>query len=106
MLYLASPYTHPHYAIRRARYKAACRVAAKLIQRGHVIFSPIAHSHGIAKYGLPTNWDFWETQDRWFLQACDAVVILTLDGWQESRGIAGEIAIAKELGKPIRYLSP
>jgi hypothetical protein len=27
-----------------------------------------------------------------------------LDGWQESIGVQAEIRMAKELGKPVRYL--
>jgi hypothetical protein len=59
MIYLCSPYTHPDPAVREARYEAACRTAAHLMRSGKIVFSPIAHSHGIAQYGLPKDWSFW-----------------------------------------------
>jgi hypothetical protein len=60
----------------------------------------------MVRYGLPDDWKFWSQQDRRLLEACDELWVLTLDGWQQSVGIQAEIAIARELGKPIRYVSP
>lgn len=105
MIYLASPYSHPDPAVRQARFDAACRAAAELIRRGYVVFSPIAHSHCIAQHGLPLNWGYWERHDRRFLAACDELWVLQLDGWEHSRGVQAEIAIAKEMGKPVRFVS-
>ena len=39
------------------------------------------------------------------LEMCHEVVVLMLDGWRESVGVQAEIAIARELEKPITYLS-
>jgi hypothetical protein len=60
----------------------------------------------MAQYGLPSTWAFWRGQDYAFLERCDELVVLMLDGWGESVGVQGEIGIAQELGKPIRFLSP
>ena len=106
MIYLASPYSHPNAIVRERRFRAACRVAARLIRAGLVVFSPVAHGHAIALCGLPTEWEFWERHDRRFLEICDEVVVLTLDGWRESTGVRAEIQIAEQLGKPVRYLEP
>ncbi|GIW90181.1 MAG: hypothetical protein KatS3mg109_0613 [Pirellulaceae bacterium] len=106
LVYLASPYSHADPQVRQARYQAACRAAAWLIGQGHLVFSPIAHSHGITQHGLPVDWDFWEEHDRRMLVACDRVVVLMLPGWRESLGVQAEVAIARELGKPLAYLSP
>lgn len=106
MIYLARPYSHPDPAVRQERFAAACRAAAELIRRGHVVFSPVAHSHAIAQHGLPLDWRFWSRHDRRYLEACDEVAVLMLDGWRESVGVRAEIAIARELDKPVRYLAP
>lgn len=106
MIYLASPYSHADIAVREQRFRAACLAAARLIEAGHVVFSPIAHGHPIAQHGLPADWTFWEPFDREHLERSDEVVLLMLDGWQESVGVQAEIQIARELGKPIRYLDP
>ena len=106
MIYLASPYSHPDAAIREERFHAACVAAAQLMRAGNIVFSPIVHSHPIALQGLPTDWRFWERHDREHLARCDEVVVLMLDGWQESEGVLAEIRIAAELLKPVRYLEP
>jgi hypothetical protein len=104
MIYLASPYSHPDPAVREKRFRDACRAAVALMQTGHAVFSPIAHSHPLVEHGLPTDWSFWERHDREHLARCDEVVVLMLDGWQESIGVREEIRIARELGKPVRYV--
>ena len=103
MIYLASPFTHDDPAIRQQRFEAACRAAAALICRGQTVFSPIAHSYVICRYGVPLDWRFWQRHDRRYLEVCDEVVVLMLDGWRESVGVQAEIAIARELGKPITF---
>lgn len=102
--YLASPYTSPHPEVREQRYRAACRATAALIRAGAVVFSPICHSHALAEHGLPNQWSFWERFDRAYLERCDLLVVLMLDGWKTSVGVQAEIAIARQLGKPVSYL--
>lgn len=106
MIYLASPYTHPDPRVRERRFQEACRVSASLLRAGVVVFSPIAHSHPIANYGLPTSWEFWSQVDREYLARCDLLAILTIPGWRESTGVQAEIEIAKELGLRIIYINP
>jgi nucleoside 2-deoxyribosyltransferase len=106
MIYLASPYSHPEPVVREVRFRAACHATARLIAAGHVVFSPIVHGHPLVHHGLPTDWSFWERFDRDHLVRCDEVVVLMLDGWRESVGVAAEIRIAEELRKPVRYLAP
>lgn len=106
MTYLMSPYSHADSSVREWRYQEACRAAAEMMREGVLVFSPIAHSHGIAAYGLPGSWEFWREFDLAFLRACDAVVVMTLDGWQESKGIAAELAEAVAMGLPISYRVP
>lgn len=105
LVYLAVPYSHPYPEVREERFRAVNRVAAKLMEQGLHIFSPISHSHPISIEGnLPTNWEYWEAYDRAFLNASNKLIVLMLDGWDKSVGVAGEIAIAKELGIEIEYI--
>lgn len=106
MIYLASPYSHADPAVREERYHAACRATAALLGAGLVAFSPIVHSHPLVAFDLPSGWDFWERIDRAHLERCDEVVVLTLDGWQQSAGVNAEVAIARALGKPVHFLAP
>ena len=106
LIYLASPYSHPDRQIQEQRFQAACQQAALMMQAGDLVFSPIAHTHPIAAFGLPGDWEFWQAYDRAMLERCDELAVLQLDGWEESIGVQAEIAIAKELNLPVRFIRP
>jgi hypothetical protein len=107
IIYLASPYTHSDPVVRQARFEAACVANGKLMALGYYVYSPIAHCHSVAeKCDLPTDWAYWQGFDRAMIGACCKLIVLTLDGWDRSTGVAAEIAIAGELGIPVEYLDP
>ena len=106
-IYLASPYSHISEDVRQQRFEAACVAAGKLILDGHIVFSPIAHSHNIhAVGGLPGSWDFWKNIDISFIKWADQVNVLMLQGWEDSQGVWAEIDIAKTMDKPVYYIEP
>lgn len=106
-IYLASPYAHPDPVVREARFHAANRAAAALMQAGHIVFSPISHSHPVAECmkGAECDHDFWLYQDWAFLEWADCVVVNTIDGWMESKGIAQELQWAEDMGKPVHGIT-
>ena len=107
MIYLATPYSDPDPAVMEERFDAACHCAGALMARGEIVFSPIAHTHPIAvRCALPRDWAFWRRYDMALLMAAGKLLIVRLPGWEESRGIAGEIEIAKALRIPIEYIEP
>lgn len=105
-VYLASPYSHPDSEMRKARFIGVCIAAGALMKKGMVLFSPIAHTYPIEIHGgLPGNWDFWEKYDRYFVENAQSVLVLTLDGYKESKGVNAEIKIAEERGIEVSYIS-
>ena len=107
LIYLACPYSHTDPAVRDSRFEAVNKAAADLMSRGLHIFSPISHTHPIAVAGsLPTDWQFWQAYDRAILATCCKLIVLQLEGWNESVGVRAEMAIADELGIPIEHLLP
>ena len=107
LVYLATPYSHPNPDVREERFRAVNKAAADLMRSGLHIYSPISHTHPIAMAGdLPLGWDYWQAYDRAILSACCKLIVLKLDGWKDSKGVAGEIAIAHELGLDVEYHSP
>jgi len=104
IIYLASPYSHPDERIRHARYRMVCEKAAELMRKGFLVFSPIAHSHPLVEFGVPGDWSYWEYYDSEMIRRCDRLVVLMLDGWDSSTGIAAEIVIARDHGLQIDYL--
>lgn len=105
MIYLASPYMDPDSSVVEQRFDAVCRKAGELIKEGHVVYSPIAHSHPIAiRVALPQDWAFWERFDTAMLKCATAFYILKLPGWDRSKGVASEEYIARSMGIPVTYL--
>lgn len=101
-IYLASPYTHEDPEVMDYRFNQVCEAAGALIQKGFLVFSPIAHTHPIAVVcNLPRHSDFWMKYDRTFIEWCDQLWVLDTDGWRQSRGIRMEVEIARELFKPV-----
>ena len=104
-IYLGCPYTHEHIAIRIHRFKQVSKFAAGLMGEGHLVFSPISHSHQICiEADLPVDYKYWEELDRSFLEWATCMVVLKLDGWEDSKGLEDEIAIMKYMGKEVIYM--
>lgn len=105
MIYLATPYSHSDPNVREQRFKIAAIIAGKLMSKGLIVFSPIAHTHPIAIFcNLPLDFDYWMKFDYDFIDKCDKVIVAKLDGWETSKGVQAEIAIAKRLGKPVLFI--
>lgn len=113
LIYLATPYSHEDPEVMERRYECAVVAAAELMKQGHIVFAPIVHSHAIGKHiGMqagghanPANHEFWMKQDLPVLERCDELYILTLRGWEHSRGVKEEIECADRLRKPVHFVS-
>ena len=104
-VYLCVPYSHPDPEIRSSRAVLADKAAARIMEQGYVVFSPISHSHRIAHH-LNNHNDgrFWLEQDMPFLNMADIVAVLKIPGWRESKGIQIELDIADKQGKEVMFI--
>lgn len=106
LIYLATPYT---LRVNRAgAHREACEIAGHLMRAGLHVFSPIAHSHDIARWGKidPLDHDFWLGECAIVMAKCDCLMVAHLYGWSESKGIAAEIAFFIKARKPVWDLDP
>ena len=104
-IYLAAPYSHSNPSIRQSRFLAANNAAAKLIGMGHIVFSPISHSHPIAQVMGNHLSKTWLDQDRHFVEWADCMVILDMPGHEASNGIRKECVWMRESGKQVFLFS-
>lgn len=106
-IYLACPYSHDDPKVREERFKMVNCMAGILMQEGNVVFSPISHTHPIAEARcLPKGWEFWRGQDLPFIEWCDELHVLMLEGWTESVGVQAEINMAENTGKFVAFIIP
>ena len=100
-VYLAAPFSHWSWFVRRWRIYKVNKMAAKLMEAGYIVFSPLSHSYPISRHTKidDQDHDFWLRQDLPFIAACDIFCVYRLWGWDKSRGILREIKEAARLGK-------
>ena len=99
--YLASPYSHPHSAVRKARVRAAEAAATEMMGRNMVVFSPIVYSATIQErdnFRPPKGWYMFDLH---FLAAAGGLTVLEVPGWKMSRGILIEIGFARARKLPV-----
>ncbi len=102
--YVASPYTSEDEAVMERRYDDVVDFCAVMVREGQLVFSPIAHWHPISCFhDLPRDHTFWRDLDRAQIIAARGIMVLKLDGWEESKGVQDEIEFAKSLGREIQY---
>jgi Domain of unknown function (DUF1937) len=110
IIYLAAPYTHPDPEVRLARYKAVTHIAARLVAEGRRVFSPLTMTHPLdilmAGSSNTLGSDYWVRFDEAFMAHCSEIIIVTLEGWDASSGVAREKRFFAERGLPIRYVAP
>jgi hypothetical protein len=102
--YLASPYSDPDPEVMEKRFLAAEQVTAELLLKARIVYSPIVHCHALArKHRMPTDAKFWQNYNFAMLGCASQLLVITLPGWSESRGVTGEMKHAREKNIPISY---
>jgi hypothetical protein len=104
IIYLATPYGHKDKAIETWRLEVFEKVDAHLAAKGHSIISPMHMIDYALSRGLPVTWDYWQEHGETLLCQSDSLVIICVPEWRDSKGVAGEIALAKKHNKIITYL--
>lgn len=107
LCYLATPYKKYPRGPEMA-FIDAVRLAARLMQSGVHVYSPIAHGHPLSIHGgiPPNNYSVWNPPNFKMARRMDALIVGMLSGWDHSEGIAEEIHVFKADQKPIFYLDP
>jgi hypothetical protein len=104
--YIASPYTSEDKEVVLQRYIEAKRFTGKMLRNREHVYSPIVHCHEIAQdEELPTDFEFWGGYNRAMLSTASKMIVLMLNGWENSVGVQGEIEFAKLCGIPIEYVN-
>ena len=102
MIYIASPYSHKNPAVEEHRYMMAEMYVVAAMKQRLAVFSPIYYCHNLArKFTLPGDAQYWKYFNNAMMRKADAVHVLELVGWRESKGVQYELMMADELGIPI-----
>jgi len=102
MIYVAAPFWHPDPKVRKDRRQKTILYSMRLTRQGLLNYSPLLYSERYEKTDVPER--YWLEHGLRMVDACDTVRVLCLPGWDESGGIAGEVARAEEQGKTVEYV--
>lgn len=107
MIYLAVPYSHADLAVRAGRCEAADKMTAILMEAGNVVFSPISMTHHVEQHMSEIHSsEWWDDICKPFMEHCTQCVVLSIAGWETSKGVTREVAWFKARGVPVFYVSP
>lgn len=104
LTFLSCPYTHQDQNIKKVRHHIANTVACELTKQGVLVFSPLTHNIPIDQIGFKGTCDSWKDFNHTILSKCNRLIVLKLPGWDESKGVAADIAKAKSLNLPIEWM--
>lgn len=107
LIYLATPYSRYPEGIEAAFVKASA-ITADLMRAGVRVYSPIAHTHPIAVHGKvdPYDHSIWMPFDEAIMERSDAILVVTMPTWEQSKGIAHEIEFFERRERPQFRLDP
>lgn len=107
LIYLASPYSKYPAGIDKA-FEDISAIAGRLVELGFKVYSPIAHTHPIAKYsGIdPLDHSIWLPFDQAMMNVCGAILVAKMDTWEISFGIGEEVKTFMAADKPVYHLNP
>lgn len=104
--YLACPYQHNDPHVMEARREMATHTAFRFIRQGILVYSPLTHDIPINQCGIFGDWQTWKTHNHEMLSRCDKIIVLKLPGWENSKGVQGELTKARQLELPIQEIEP
>ena len=106
LLYIANPYTDDEHDVMISRVAAVTDVVEEIIENfEHIIpFSPVVYAHLFSE--RVDRYVNWYEFDLVFLDKCDMVLVLQLDGWDSSYGVGLEKRNAMRQGIPVVYATP
>ena len=104
-IYLASPYSDKDQNVVMERVRKTEVAVASYLKAGKIIFSPILHCHELSiNCKLPGDASFWWKFNRTMLMQAEELWLLTLDGWQQSKGMKKESMLAIHHEIPVSHV--
>lgn len=104
MFYIASPYSGTPEQMRE-RFEKTVEYTIALADFNIPVISPIVHWHTPAQlFKLPTDAEFWKTQNDALLEICEGMIVFMIPGWKKSKGLRYELQFAQEKNMPVFFV--
>jgi Domain of unknown function (DUF1937) len=106
LCYIASPYTRtPNIDL---AFEQIARITAQLSISGLTAFSPIVHGHSMVRAANLDHTDpaAFAALNKKMLHISDILIVVWMEGWNQSTGVKEEIAYFESMHKPIYDYDP
>ena len=104
--YLAAPLSSDDPNVVAHRRRVATQATVTLMDQGITVFSPVTYGMPVRAIDHVISQEEWYRFDLNFLRICTSLTVLTLPGWEQSKGVSLEIKEAQKLGIPVNHMSP
>jgi len=102
MVYVGAPYWDSDENVRNYRRRKAIEYSELLFRKGIPFYSPLMYSERFAKNNAKEG--YWLAHGLAMVNVCTEMRVICLPGWEESKGLQGEIKRAEGLDIPIKYI--
>ena len=107
LVYLACPYTHEDPKITQLRYAVSVHIAGHLFKQGIMVFAASMHNAFLGTMtGLGDQFSTWQPFNHAMIERADKLMVVTMEGWELSKGVQDQIQYAKSLNKPVEMIEP
>ncbi len=104
LTYIAAPYSHEDPEVVKQRMEIIYGVMAFFSKEKNMhVTTPLFMHELVERRPMPSDFEFWQTYCLNLLKRCDRMVVLKIDGWEKSSGVAGEIEFCKMNNIPVDY---
>lgn len=104
MIYLAGPYYHNDPTIIQARMEIMYEILAYFMKREIYCSSPMLMHAVVKRHNLPNNFEYWDKYSYNLLKGAEGMFVMTLEGWETSRGVRKEIEFCIKNKIPVFFL--
>ena len=108
-VFISGPYGDDNsHAVKNKRYGQHSSATAEVFVKFRGIFfpySPIVSTHNMQRFVRvkTVKTEDWYEYAEHIVRLSDIMLVLMLDGWEQSEGVKREVKLAEEMGIPILY---
>ena len=102
---VVAPYNTPDIELKKLRVHTIAVYCAELFHKGIIPVSALLSGLAFTEHAkLPTDTETWANFSKLYVNGCDEMHVLQLEGYDTSRGVLLEIEEANRLGIKVVYV--
>lgn len=104
VIFLAMPYQHSDPKVVEKRIEILHDVIAFLMKSNKIAIAPCLNHSVVKRAKIQIDPQYWAAYSAAHIPICSRMFVLTMEGWDQSSGIEGEIQLAKKFKIPVEFV--